>query len=110
MFYQNYDDVQGEDRWGLVGQVGDPFREDRLLAIKCAKCGQQPLVIAERNWMATNTDHSQQQEIVVACTHCGAVDRFIANDGAENVNGKLAKAKVVPTAADLVDDDAGDDE
>ena len=31
MFYNNYDDVHGEDRWGLVGQVGDPFREERQL-------------------------------------------------------------------------------
>lgn len=74
MFYNNYDDVHGEDRWGLVGQVGDPFREERQLDLACAKCQQKPLVIAERNWMATNADHSQRYQIVVACLHCGAVD------------------------------------
>lgn len=54
MFYQNYDEVHGEDRWGMVGKVGDPFREDCLLAAPCYKCHRQPLVIAERNWEATN--------------------------------------------------------
>lgn len=50
MFYNNFDQVYGEDRWGMVGKVGDPFREDRSLKIACSKCHQKPLVIAERNW------------------------------------------------------------
>ena len=79
MFYQNYDEVHGEDRWGMVGKVGDPFREDCLLAAPCYKCHRQPLVIAERNWEATNNDDSQQYQILVACTHCGAVDEFTVN-------------------------------
>ena len=66
MFYQNYDEVHGEDRWGMVGKVGDPFREDCLLAAPCYKCHRQPLVIAERNWEATNNDDSQQYQILVA--------------------------------------------
>ena len=102
MFYNNYDQVQGEDRWGLVGQVGDPFREDRQLKVKCAACGKGPLVIAERNWMATNPDHSQACQIVVACLACGAVDEFVANDGQEGSNGPLKRAGVVPQVSDLL--------
>ena len=102
MFYNNYDHVHGEDKWGLVGQVGDPFREDQILAISCAKCQAKKLIIAERKWMATNNDHSQRYQIVVACLNCGAVDEFIANDGRENKNSKLKFAKVIPKKTDLV--------
>lgn len=102
MFYNNYDDVHGEDKWGLVGQVGDPFREGRVLAIPCTKCRKKKLIIAERNWMATNNDHSQRYQIVVACLNCGAVDEFIANNGRENKNSKLKFAKVIPEKADLM--------
>jgi hypothetical protein len=89
LFYQNYDEVHGEDRWGMVGKVGDPFREDCLLAAPCYKCHRQPLVIAERNWDATNNDDSQQYQILVACTHCGAVDEFTVNQGREGVLSQL---------------------
>lgn len=101
MFYNNYDDVHGEDRWGLVGQVGDPFREERQLDLACAKCQQKPLVIAERNWMATNADHSQRYQIVVACLHCGAVDEFVVNAGREGVNSVLKAGQQVPQPTDL---------
>ena len=101
MFYNNYDGVHGEDRWGMVGKVGDPFREDCELNLACAKCHQGPLVIAERNWVATNQDDSQEYQIVVACTKCGAVDEFYVNHDKEGQQTPLKKAKVVPTAADL---------
>ena len=71
MFYQNYDEVHGEDRWGMVGKAGDPFREDCLLAAPCYKCHRQPLVIAERNWEATNNDDSQQYQILVPVPTAG---------------------------------------
>ena len=79
MFYNNFDQVYGEDRWGMVGKVGDPFREDRSLKIACSKCHQKPLVIAERNWEATNPDHSQRYQIIVACANCGFVPADPAN-------------------------------
>lgn len=28
MFYNNFDNVHGEDRYGMVGKTGDPFREE----------------------------------------------------------------------------------
>lgn len=101
MFYNNFDNIHGEDRYGMVGNTGDPFREGRKLAISCNKCQQAPLVIAERNWMDTNNDDSQRYQIVVVCDHCGAVDEFIVNDGQEHQNSKLKKRKYQPTEADL---------
>lgn len=103
MFYNNFDQVYGEDRWGMVGKVGDPFREDRSLKIACSKCHQKPLVIAERNWEATNPDYSQRYQIIVACANCGFVDEFEVNAGQENKISRLKHAKVVPTTADLAD-------
>lgn len=93
MFYNNFDNVHGEDRYGMVGKTGDDFRENRLLDIPCYKCQQGPLVIAERNWMDTNNDDSQRYQIVVACEQCGAVDEFIVNDGREGVNSRLKHSK-----------------
>ncbi len=83
----------------MVGQTGDDFRENRRLNLPCYKCHEGPLVIAERNWMDTNQDDSQRYQIVVACTHCGAVDEFIVNDGREGKIGKLKHGKqpVLPT-------------
>lgn len=101
MFYNNFDNVHGEDRWGMVGKTGDGFREDRQLACPCYKCHQAPLVIAERNWMDTNNDDSQRYQIVVSCLHCGAVDSFIVNNGREGKNSKLRHSHLVPTASDL---------
>lgn len=89
MFYNNFDNVHGEDRYGMVGKTGDPFRENRLLMVPCYRCHQEPLVIAERNWMDTNNDDSQRYQIVVSCEHCGAVDEFSVNDGREHVISKL---------------------
>lgn len=99
MFYNNFDNVHGEDRYGMVGQTGDGFRENRQLNLPCYKCHEEPLVIAERNWMDTNQDDSQRYQIVVACEHCGAVDEFIVNDGCEGKIGKLKHGKqpVLPT-------------
>ena len=99
MFYNNFDNIHGEDRYGMVGQTGDEFRENRRLNLPCYKCHEGPLVIAERNWMDTNQDDSQRYQIVVACTHCGAVDEFIVNDGREGKIGKLKHGKqpVLPT-------------
>lgn len=88
MFYQNYDEVHGEDRWGMVGKVGDPFREDCLLAAPCYKCHRQPLVIAERNWEATNNDDSQQYQILVACAHCGAYRQPGKRRGAQSAQAQ----------------------
>ncbi|WP_267201155.1 hypothetical protein [Limosilactobacillus kribbianus] len=103
MFYNNFDRVHSEDRFGMVGKTGDDFREDRRLRIVCYKCHQAPLVIAERNWMDTNNDNSQRYQIVVACEHCGAVDEFIVNDGRE---GKISKLKHgrCPVSADQIED------
>ncbi len=101
VFYNNFDNVHGEDRFGLVGKTGDGFREDRQLALPCYKCHQGPLVIAERNWGATNNDDSQQYQIVVCCTHCGAVDEFIVNDGREHQISKLKHAHQMPSEQDL---------
>lgn len=74
MFYNNFDNVHGEDRYRMVGKTGDSFREECELGISCYQCHEQPLVIAERNWMDTNNDDSQRYQIVVVCEHCGAVD------------------------------------
>lgn len=90
MFYNNFDGVHGEDRFGLVGKTGDGFRENRRLLVPCYQCHQEPLIIAERNWMDTNTDDSQRYQIIVSCEHCGAVDEFIVNDGREK---KISKMK-----------------
>lgn len=87
----------------MVGKTGDPFREERRLKIACSKCHQKPLVIAERNWEATNDDHSQRYQIVVACLNCGFVDEFEVNVGQENKIGRLKYAKIVPTPADLAE-------
>ena len=35
MFYNNFDNVHGEDRYGMVGKTGDPFREECKLGISC---------------------------------------------------------------------------
>lgn len=102
MFYNNFDNVHGEDRWGMVGQTGDGFREGRKLAVACYQCHQQPLVIAERNWMDTNNDDSQRYQIVVACEHCGAVDEFVVNNGREHRLSKLKHSKYQPTEEDLI--------
>lgn len=102
MFYNNFDNVHGEDRWGMVGKTGDPFREDRQLNLPCFKCQQAPLVIAERNWTDTNSDDSQRYQIVVSCLNCGAVDYFIVNDGREGKNGKLRHSHLRPTTKDLL--------
>lgn len=99
VFYNNFDNVHGEDRYGMVGKTGDGFRENRQLEVSCYRCHKEPLVIAERNWMDTNQDDSQRYQIVVACEHCGAVDEFIVNDGCEGKIGKLKHGKqpVLPT-------------
>lgn len=102
MFYNNYDNVHGEDRWGLVGQVGDDFREDRKLTIPCYQCQQVPLIIAERNWVDTNDDDSQCYQIVVVCEHCGAVDEFIVNDGQNGKISCLRHSKRAVSPADLI--------
>ncbi|MDO4855603.1 MAG: hypothetical protein Q3978_03450 [Limosilactobacillus gorillae] len=102
MFYQNYDGVHGEDRWGMVGKIGDPFQEDRLLALACAKCHCQPLVIAERNWVTTNNDGSQRYQIRVACTHCGFADEFAVNAKKEGVITTLKHGHQSVTPADLL--------
>lgn len=102
MFYNNYDNVHGEDRWGLVGQVGDDFREDRKLTIPCYQCQQVPLIIAERNWVDTNDDDSQRYQIVVVCEHCGAVDEFIVNDGQNGKISCLRRSKRAVSPADLI--------
>ena len=73
VFYNNFDNVHGEDRYGMVGKTGDGFRENRQLEVSCYRCHKEPLVIAERNWMDTNQDDSQRYQIVVACEHCGFV-------------------------------------
>ena len=101
MFYNNFDNVYGEDRYGMVGKTGDGFREDRLLEIPCYRCHQAPLVIAERNWVDTNNDDSQRYQIVVSSTHCGAVDQFIVNDGREKQIGRLQHAHVRPREHNL---------
>ncbi len=38
MFYNNFDNVHGEDRYGMVGKTGDPFREECKLGISCYQC------------------------------------------------------------------------
>lgn len=101
MFYQSMAGDHDEDRWGLVGQVGDPFREDRELNLPCFKCGHAPLVIAERNWMATNHDHSQEYQIRLACPHCGSSDEFRVNAGAEGQLTKLKHGHAQPHEGDL---------
>ncbi|MCH3921724.1 hypothetical protein [Limosilactobacillus sp.] len=93
MFYNNFDRVQSEDRFGMVGKTGDDFREDARLNIPCYKCHRSPLIIAERNWMDTNNDNSQRYQIVVVCEHCGAVDEFIVNAGREGKIGQLKHGK-----------------
>lgn len=93
MFYNNFDNVHGEDRYGMVGKTGDGFRENRQLQLSCYKCHKEPLVIAERNWMDTNQDDSQRYQIVVACEYCGAVDEFIVNNGREGQISKLKHGK-----------------
>lgn len=103
MFYNNFDNIHGEDRWGMVGKTGDPFRENRFLDIKCYRCQKMPLVIAERNWMDTNNDDSQRYQIVVVCEHCGAVDEFIVNDGQENKLSKLKHGHQVVSEKELRD-------
>lgn len=102
MFYNNFDNVHGEDRYGMVGKIGDSFREECKLAIACYRCYEQPLVIAERNWMDTNNDDSQRYQIVVVCEQCGAVDEFIVNNGREHKISKLKHSKYLPTEADLI--------
>ena len=82
MFYNNFDNVYGEDRYGMVGKTGDGFREDRLLEIPCYRC-------------------HQRYQIVVSCTHCGAVDQFIVNDGREKQIGRLQHAHVRPSEHNL---------
>ena len=101
MFYNNFDNVHGEDPWGMVGRTGDKFREDVVLNISCYRCGKAPLVIAERNWVGTNHDHSQRYEIMVACENCGAVDRFIVNDGAAKKISPLRHRHVWPSEKDI---------
>ncbi|MBB1078442.1 hypothetical protein H5S09_01115 [Limosilactobacillus sp. STM2_1] len=103
MFYNNYDNVHGEDRWGMVGKTGDPFREGRKLAIPCYRCHQKPLLIAERNWMDTNNDDSQRYQIVVVCDECGAVDEFIVNDGREHKIGRLKHSKYQLSTRDIIE-------
>lgn len=103
MFYNNFDNVHGEDRYGMVGQTGDAFREDRRLAIPCYRCHQEPLIIAERNWMDTNNDDSQCYQIIVSCARCGAVDQFIVNDGRENLVGQLQHAHVRPSEQEVIE-------
>jgi hypothetical protein len=93
VFYNNFDRVRSEDRWGMVGKTGDDFRENRLLKVPCYKCHRSPLIIAERNWMATNHDNSQRYQIMVSCEHCGAVDQFIVNDGHEGQISKLKRSQ-----------------
>lgn len=102
MFYNNFDNVHGEDRHGMVGKTGDPFREECELGISCYQCHEQPLVIAERNWMDTNNDDSQRYQIVVVCEHCGAVDEFIVNDGREHQISKLKRSKYQPTEKNII--------
>ncbi len=101
VFYNNFDNVHGEDRYGMVGKTGDGFRENRQLEVSCYRCHKEPLVIAERNWMDTNQDDSQRYQIVVACEHCGAVDEFIVNDGREGKIGKLKHGKQPVSPAQL---------
>ncbi|EEW54425.1 hypothetical protein [Limosilactobacillus antri] len=101
MFYNNFDNVYGEDRYGMVGKTGDGFREDRQLAIPCYRCHREPLIIAERNWMDTNRDDSQRYQIIVCCAHCGATDQFIVNDGREKQIGRLRHAHVRPSEQQL---------
>lgn len=101
MFYNNFDKVHGEDRWGMVGKTGDSFREDRRLSLPCYQCQHASLIIAERNWMDTNNDDSQRYQIVVSCLKCGAVDSFIVNDGREGQIGKLRHGHLRPTEKDL---------
>lgn len=101
MFYNNFDNIHGEDPWGMVGKVGDDFREDRQLNLKCYQCHQAPLIICERNWMDTNNDNSQRYQIVVRCLNCGAVDQFIVNDGQEGKNSKLRHGHQRPKETDL---------
>lgn len=102
MFYQSMPDDHQEDRWGLVGQVGDPFREDRELNLPCWRCGQAPLVIAERNWMATNHDHSQEYQIRLACPACGAADEFRVNAKQEGRLSRLKHSHHQPQVSDLI--------
>ena len=101
VFNNNFDNVHGEDRYGMVGKTGDGFRENRQLEVSCYRCHKEPLVIAERNWMDTNQDDSQRYQIVVACEHCGAVDEFIVNDGREGKIGKLKHGKQPVSTAQL---------
>ena len=101
VFYNNFDNVHGEDRYGMVGKTGDGFRENRQLEVSCYRWHKEPLVIAERNWMDTNQDDSQRYQIVVACEHCGAVDEFIVNDGREGKIGKLKHGKQPVSPAQL---------
>ena len=72
MFYNNFDNVHGEDRYGMVGKTGDPFREECELGI------------------------------VVVCEHCGAVDEFIVNDGREHQISKLKRSKYQPTEKNII--------
>lgn len=101
MFYNNFDNVHGEDRYGMVGKTGDGFREDRRLKIPCYRCHEEPLIIAERNWMDTNNDDSQRYQIVVTCEHCGAVDQFIVNDGREKQISKLKHGHQRPNEQEI---------
>lgn len=102
MFYNNFDNIHGEDRWGMVGKTGDGFRENCQLSLPCYQCHQSPLIIAERNWMDTNDDDSQCYQIVVSCLNCGAVDSFIVNNGCEGKNSKLRRSHLTVSEKNII--------
>lgn len=94
MFIYEYEHEYGEDRFGMVGRIVDPFQENTELKVGCLNYHNNSMMIAERNVVESNNDGSPCYQIVLICLQCRAGDEFLVNNGKEGVIGETRRSHI----------------